>query len=252
LLIVTYDENGGFFDHVSPLQLDTLDPNGQYLPFKTTGIRVPGFIISPMVAKGKCFSRPLDHTSILKFLGEKFSSDGKYSPVVNDRPVVGSVKDVLDQFGQARSRTERWDPPNYQPVIEVKGPPDRFTNANVKAFEHALMQLREEAPEEAARKFLNLADYFRDPKGLFWRMVQTETAAKGFTIAPECQYLLGNFVQQGEARLLKDPERQHIAVANLNQFLNRMMNDAARSGSNIIHEDNFYTAEQSCPMWPFC
>jgi hypothetical protein len=37
----------------------------------------------------------LDHTSILKFIGQKFGKNGRYSDLVNDR-AVGSVLDVLN------------------------------------------------------------------------------------------------------------------------------------------------------------
>ena len=59
LMIVTYDEHGGFFDHVSPLEIST-DVAGYQ--FQTTGLRVPAFLVSPYVAPGGVFSGDLDHT----------------------------------------------------------------------------------------------------------------------------------------------------------------------------------------------
>ncbi|HEY2106825.1 MAG TPA: alkaline phosphatase family protein [Candidatus Binataceae bacterium] len=95
VMILTYDEHGGFFDHVQPLPIATKDPRGRYADFISTGVRVPSIIISPLVSPGKIYSQALDHTSILKFLGQKFGG-GKYGPGVDDRPGVGSVLDVLD------------------------------------------------------------------------------------------------------------------------------------------------------------
>jgi phospholipase C len=47
-LIITYDEHGGFFDHVEPLPLVTTHNHGEsYLQFTTTGVRVPAIIVSP-------------------------------------------------------------------------------------------------------------------------------------------------------------------------------------------------------------
>jgi phospholipase C len=47
VMVVTYDENGGFFDHASPLQFTTPQNHGeQYPPFKTSGVRVPALIVS--------------------------------------------------------------------------------------------------------------------------------------------------------------------------------------------------------------
>jgi phospholipase C len=75
MMIITYDEHGGFFDHVPPL----LVPNrsGGH-DFQWTGPRVPGFIVSPHVPSGKVFSEPLDHTAILQLLAEKFTTTGEF------------------------------------------------------------------------------------------------------------------------------------------------------------------------------
>jgi phospholipase C len=96
VLIVTYDEHGGFFDHVSPPAVRTDPPDGvSNRPFETLGVRVPAFIISPFVKQGSVFNGRLDHTSILKFIGQKFERNGRYSADVDARP-VGSVLDALD------------------------------------------------------------------------------------------------------------------------------------------------------------
>jgi phospholipase C len=96
VLIVTYDEHGGFFDHISPPALRTDPPEGvSYPPFETLGVRVPAFVISPFVKQGSVFNGRLDHTSILKFIGQKFDKGRHYSPEVDTRQ-VGSVIDALD------------------------------------------------------------------------------------------------------------------------------------------------------------
>ncbi len=96
LLIVDYDEHGGFFDHVPPPLISTNPPAGAKwaVPFKSLGIRTPAFVISPFVKAGGVCHNLLDHTSVLKLLGEMFGT-GSYSPEVDARP-VGSVSHVLD------------------------------------------------------------------------------------------------------------------------------------------------------------
>jgi hypothetical protein len=96
LLIVDYDEHGGFFDHVSPPLIPTNPPGGAEwsAPFKSLGVRTPAFIISPFVSPGAVSHNLLDHTSVLKLLGEKFGT-GSYSPDVDSRP-VSSISHVLD------------------------------------------------------------------------------------------------------------------------------------------------------------
>lgn len=81
MLVVTYDEHGGFFDHVPPLSIETM-VSGQ--KFATTGVRVPAFVISPYARRG-VFSGHLDHTSLLQLLDDRFGGGPGYSTVVNER-----------------------------------------------------------------------------------------------------------------------------------------------------------------------
>lgn len=74
LFIITYDEHGGCYDHVSPPWNATPPDNsvGEYnFDFTRFGPRVPTVLISPLIQAGTVFrvsdgSTPLDHTSILK------------------------------------------------------------------------------------------------------------------------------------------------------------------------------------------
>jgi phospholipase C len=61
-ILLTYDEGGGFFDHVAPQQLDAYGP----------GIRVPMLVISPFAKPGHVDTTFLDHTSQLKFIEAVF------------------------------------------------------------------------------------------------------------------------------------------------------------------------------------
>src|SRR5215469_9831660 len=56
--IITYDESGGFFDHVPPPQLDAYG----------LGFRVPTWVISPFARKAHLEPAVYEHTSILKFI----------------------------------------------------------------------------------------------------------------------------------------------------------------------------------------
>jgi phospholipase C len=72
LLIITYDEHGGFYDHVPPPQTvapgdATTDPgnNTNHFDFTQLGVRVPAVIISPLIPKGLIDSTVYDHSSVL-------------------------------------------------------------------------------------------------------------------------------------------------------------------------------------------
>ena len=61
LLVITYDENGGFFDHVVPPK--TTDDNAE---FAQLGFRVPAFVIGPTVKKGYVCKTVLEHSSVAR------------------------------------------------------------------------------------------------------------------------------------------------------------------------------------------
>jgi hypothetical protein len=74
LMILTYDEHGGFYDHVPPPNAVPVAPG----MLQTTGIRVPCFVISPWVKGGSAFGSDtlhFDHTSILKTIVRRFMSN---------------------------------------------------------------------------------------------------------------------------------------------------------------------------------
>jgi phospholipase C len=57
-ILLTWDEGGGFFDHIAPQQLDAYGP----------GVRVPMIIISPFAKPGYVDTVFQDHGSLLKFI----------------------------------------------------------------------------------------------------------------------------------------------------------------------------------------
>src|SRR5262249_44823488 len=69
VMIVAYDEHGGFFDHVQPPAITTPPPAGAvWNEFLSLGVRVPAFLVSPYVEAGSVVSQVFDHTSILKLI----------------------------------------------------------------------------------------------------------------------------------------------------------------------------------------
>jgi phospholipase C len=91
VMFVTYDENGGFFDHVAPVTAPPGTP-GEYItatpvPDATAigspaitgpiglGFRVPMLILSPFSRGGFVSSDLFDHTSVLRFLETRFGAE---------------------------------------------------------------------------------------------------------------------------------------------------------------------------------
>src|SRR5262249_17825577 len=101
LLLITYDEHGGFFDHVPPLTLRTDPPTlNAYPPFETTGVRVPAFIVSPFVEPGAVVHAPLDHTAIRALPG------GRFAPAPTSSPAADPRQGSLSRLAHALPRTE--------------------------------------------------------------------------------------------------------------------------------------------------
>ncbi|HJV60072.1 MAG TPA: acid phosphatase [Albitalea sp.] len=86
LIVLTYDENGGYWDHVPP-------PSGpgwgdRFGP----GTRVPALLIGPTVKRGFVDHTSYDTTSILKFITRRWSLDPL--PGVREKP--GDLSDALE------------------------------------------------------------------------------------------------------------------------------------------------------------
>lgn len=77
MLIVTYDEHGGCYDHVLPPPAKSPgEPYSDGFTFDQFGVRVPSVIVSPYVAPGSIIrpttDTPFDHTSIIATLSRLF------------------------------------------------------------------------------------------------------------------------------------------------------------------------------------
>lgn len=67
LFVITYDEHGGFYDHVRPPTAEDDWPD-----LRRYGVRVPAIVVSPFVKRGGVSSLHFDHTSIIKTILLKF------------------------------------------------------------------------------------------------------------------------------------------------------------------------------------
>ncbi len=73
MFVLTYDEWGGFFDHVAPPVLpDLLASDDDGTNFGQAGFRVPTIVASPYSRPGFVDHRLYDHTSIMRFLEWRF------------------------------------------------------------------------------------------------------------------------------------------------------------------------------------
>ena len=70
VLIVIYDEHGGFYDHVMPPPVKSGDPSKH----KTLGVRVPALVVGPRVRNGVCHD-VFEHTTLISTILRRFAKD---------------------------------------------------------------------------------------------------------------------------------------------------------------------------------
>ena len=87
LVVVTYDEHGGFFDHVPPpLVPDDRAADG----FDQLGFRVPTVILGPWVRQGVDHTQ-YDHTSWLRYLCDKYGIEPWNARIAAADPLSGAI-----------------------------------------------------------------------------------------------------------------------------------------------------------------
>ena len=82
VLVLTWDDYGGFYDHVAPPQVDAYG----------YGPRVPAMLLSPYVANGKIDSTAYDFTSVLRFIEDRMG----VSPLTQRDGQASSISKSLD------------------------------------------------------------------------------------------------------------------------------------------------------------
>lgn len=157
LMIVDYDEHGGFFDHVSPPMIPTAVPAcaSYNTLFASLGVRIPNYVISPFVQAGSVHHTLLDHTSVLKLIGEKFGTNGSYSTLVDARPVE-SLSSVLN-FDVPMADPP--SPPALNDYLAKRGPapvgatvPTQNTKLQI-GFQKAVSNLKQQGADASHPKF---------------------------------------------------------------------------------------------------
>lgn len=102
LLVIFYDEHGGFYDHVVPESAVPPDDHKEQYDFTQYGLRVPALLVSPWVPPG-VEKTTLDHTSVLKYVIDKWGLKRLTAR-------VDAAKSVIQQPWLDRPRPERETP----------------------------------------------------------------------------------------------------------------------------------------------
>ena len=144
LLVVTYDEHGGCYDHVSPPPATSPDDNRpDGFDFGYFGVRVPAVIVSPYVPAGSIIRppglTPFDHTSIIATLGKLFG----FRPLTARDAAAPNLVDALQAFDHAPDNDGPVSiqagavPPPWQQVARVAArPPNDLQQSLAAAAVH--------------------------------------------------------------------------------------------------------------------
>jgi len=117
MFVITYDEWGGFFDHVPPPVASDANPNG-----RLRGFRVPCIVASPRARRGYVAHNLYDHTSILKLIEWRFG----LKPLTIRDAQARNLAEVLD-FGRAPNLTApQWSVPPALPAPCIDGAPGDY------------------------------------------------------------------------------------------------------------------------------
>ena len=152
-IFLSWDDWGGFYDHVQP---PAIDENGY-------GLRVPGLVISPYARKGYVDSQTLSHDAYVKFIEDAFLGGQRLDPTSDGRADLRpTIRESVRQLGDLRAAfdfTQKPRPPLLLAEHPAPGPapgPLRVSlhlmNAAHLDANHGHLQLRIVCSEVCALK----------------------------------------------------------------------------------------------------
>jgi phospholipase C len=156
LLVIVYDEHGGFYDHVPPPA--AVDDDHE---FQRLGVRVPALLVSPLVARESTSTGLLgpdfhfDHTSILKTILTRFCNTGGQIPALTARVAAAQhLGHLLSDPADASARSpavadhsalirrmvqwrQTWAEARFSDPVAAGGSPGRLTDFQTGYYDMA-------------------------------------------------------------------------------------------------------------------
>ena len=130
LLVLTFDEHGGCYDHAPPILAapPQPQPGADGFVFDRFGVRVPAIIISPYVGAGtvlrnapaeaehRVIAVPFDHTSIIRTLRDLFDPNGL--PLTARDASAPSLDLALNLDEPSNDGPDHVEPTPYSPTVD--------------------------------------------------------------------------------------------------------------------------------------
>lgn len=142
LLIITYDEHGGCFDHVPPIRVTPpylnipvpfTHGNEMNFNFDRSGVRVPTVLVSAYLKKNTVINTRFEHTSVIKTLKEKFGF-----PYLTNRDEFNPVS-LNGVFNLDTPRDRSTWPVTVPRPYEHYGDREYFNNEKLTGFQRGLV-----------------------------------------------------------------------------------------------------------------
>ncbi|KAL8464246.1 hypothetical protein ACS0TY_033957 [Phlomoides rotata] len=148
LLVITYDEHGGFYDHVQTPYVDIPNPDGNtgpaphFFKFDRLGVRVPTLMISPWIKKGTVISSPkgpfpnseYEHSSIPATIKKIFNLSSNF--LTHRDAWAGTFEHLFDELSSPRT-----DCPEFLPDVAPLRRREVDENRGLSEFQGEVVQL---------------------------------------------------------------------------------------------------------------
>ncbi|KAJ7945690.1 Non-specific phospholipase [Quillaja saponaria] len=148
LFVITYDEHGGFFDHVETPFVNIPNPDGNtgpapyFFKFDRLGVRVPTIMVSPWIKKGTVISGPkwptpnseFEHSSIPATVKKMFNLSSNF--LTHRDAWAGTFEDVVGDLTSPRT-----DCPETLPDMVPLRSTEAKENAGLSEFQSEVVQL---------------------------------------------------------------------------------------------------------------
>ena len=116
VIFLSWDDWGGFYDHVPPPKVDR---NGY-------GLRVPSLVVSPYAKKGFIDHQTLSHDAYLKFIEDIFLNGQRLDPQTDGRPDSRpTVRENVPQLGDLLDDLDFSQQPLPPLILPIDPPPGR-------------------------------------------------------------------------------------------------------------------------------
>lgn len=148
LLVITYDEHGGFYDHVETPYVNVPNPDGNtgpapsFFKFDRLGVRVPTIMVSPWIKKGTVMGGPkgptpnseFEHSSIPATIKKMFNLSSNF--LTHRDAWAGTFEEVVGQLTSPRT-----DCPETLPDVVPLRKTEAKEDGGLSEFQSEVVQL---------------------------------------------------------------------------------------------------------------